>query len=169
MTFSLYQGRVVMSSQIAHTQSFNKHPLAHILDTSALIFSSCALLQFTPTASCDGIPPSTGDNHQSTGGRSERTQGWAKMAEWNSISYICTRALHSFLSFAHRRATSTVIPLWPKATFTPSIQPILGLPLASCQPILGLPLTSAINTILAIRYSLHMPKPSQYSLIRSTG
>ena len=45
------------------------------------------------------------------------------MAAWNSFSYICTRALHSFRSFAHWRAASTVIPLLPKATFTPSIQP----------------------------------------------
>ena len=49
------------------------------------------------------------------------------MAAWNSFSYICTRALHSFRSFAHWCAASTVIPLLPKATFTPSIQPNLGL------------------------------------------
>ena len=46
------------------------------------------------------------------------------MAALNSFSYICTRALHSFLSFAHCRAASTVIPLLPKAIFTPTIQPI---------------------------------------------
>ena len=43
------------------------------------------------------------------------------------------------------RAASTVIPLLPKATFTPSIQPNLGLP-RTRQP-----LTLAINTLLAIR------------------
>ena len=86
-------------------------------------------------------------NHQSAGERSERTQGQAKMEEWNSFSYICTRALHSIRSFAHWYAASTVIPLLPKATFTPSIQPNLGLP--RTRP----PLTSAINTLLAIRYS----------------
>ena len=37
------------------------------------------------------------------------------MAVWNSISYIYKRALHSFLSFAHCRLASTVIPLLPKA------------------------------------------------------
>ena len=58
----------------------------------SLIFSSCAFLQFIPTAS----HPSLGDNHQSTGGRFERTHCQAKMAAWNSFSYICTRALHSF-------------------------------------------------------------------------
>ena len=69
------------------------------------------------------------------------------MAAWNSFSYICTRALHSFRSFAHCRAASTVIPPLPKSTFTPSIQPNLGLP--RTRP----PLTSAIDTLLAIRYS----------------
>ena len=52
-----------------------------------------------------------------------------------------------FRSFAHWRAASTVIPLFSKATFTPSIQPNLGLP--RTRP----PLTSAISTLLAIRYS----------------
>ena len=62
--------------------------------------------------------------------------------------YVCTRALHSFLSFAHCRAASTIIPLLPKPTFTPSIQPNLCLP-SHIRP----PLTSAINPLLAIRYS----------------
>ena len=42
MTFSLQQGGVVMSSQKTLAQSSNIHPLAHILDSSALILSSCA-------------------------------------------------------------------------------------------------------------------------------
>ena len=45
------------------------------------------------------------------------------------------------------RAASTVIPLLPKITCTASIQHNLGLPRTSP------PLTSAINTLLAIRYS----------------
>ena len=69
------------------------------------------------------------------------------MAAWDSFGYICTRALHSIRSFAHCRAASTVIPLLPKATFTPTIQPNL------CLPRIRRPLTSAINTLLAIRYS----------------
>ena len=32
-----------------------------------------------------------------------------KMAAWTSISHICTRGLHSFRSFSHWRAASTVI------------------------------------------------------------
>ena len=81
MTFSLHQGGIIMSSQITHTQSSNIHPLAHILETLELIFSSCASLSvyqnrimFIKT----NLFP--GDNHQSTGGRSERTPGQANMA-----------------------------------------------------------------------------------------
>ena len=48
MTFSLHQGGVVISSQISHTQSFNTYPIAHILDTSVLIFSSYALFTVYP-------------------------------------------------------------------------------------------------------------------------
>ena len=53
-------------------------------------------------------------------GGPKRTQCQAKMAELQWQLY-CTRALHSFWSFAHCRAASTVIPLLPKATFTPSL------------------------------------------------
>ena len=65
------------------------------------------------------------------------------MAAWNSFSYLCTRALHSFRSFAHWRAASTVIPLLPKATIQPNL----------CLPRTRPPLTSSINALLAIRYS----------------
>ena len=80
MTFSIHQGRVVMSSQITHT--INIHPLAHKFDTWALIFSSCVL--FSRRAH-----PSPGDNHQSTGGRSERTQSQAKWpCETHSVTHV---------------------------------------------------------------------------------
>ena len=70
-----HQGRVVMSIKSDKTHpSINTHPFAHILGTCALIFSGCSLFTVYP----NGIPP-LGDNHQSTGGRSERTQGQAKM------------------------------------------------------------------------------------------
>ena len=45
MTFSLHEGGVVMSNQITHIQSSNIHPL---LDTCALIFSSCARFTVYP-------------------------------------------------------------------------------------------------------------------------
>ena len=120
MIFTLYQGGKV---KIDNTHTIiNIHPLAHILDI-AKIFTS---LSQPHHVTAFHISP--GDNHQSTGGQSERMQGQAKMAVRNSFSYMCTEALHSFRSFSHWRAASTVIPLLPKATFTPSIQPNLGLP-----------------------------------------
>ena len=153
MTFSLHKGMVVMSSQTTHTV-INIHPLAHIFDICVLIFSSCASHH------------SLRDKHQSTRGWFERTQGQAKMSAWNSFSYICTRALHSSRYFAHWRADTAVIPLLPKATFTPSIQPNLGLP--RTRP----PLTSAIITLLAIRYSFTLStcpnQLNQYCLICPT-
>ena len=49
------------------------------------------------------------------------------MVAWNSFSYICTNALYLYSSrfLGHCCAASTVIPLLPNATFTPSIQPSL--------------------------------------------
>ena len=47
MTFSLHQGGLVISSQITNT-IINIHPLAHILDICALIFSSCAFFTVYP-------------------------------------------------------------------------------------------------------------------------
>ena len=45
--------------------------------------------------------PCAGDNHQSMGGWSERTQGQANMArETHSVTYVPCRALHSFRYFA---------------------------------------------------------------------
>ena len=78
-------------------------------------------------------------NHQSTGGRSGRTQEPSKNSRVKFNNYICSRALPSFLSFAHCRAASTVTPLLPTATFTPSIQPNLG------PPRIHTLLTSAVN------------------------
>ena len=68
-----------MSSQVTHKQSSNKHPLAYILGTCALIFSSWGIftvLSQPPHGTASH--PSPGDNHQSTGGRSEGTQGQVK-------------------------------------------------------------------------------------------
>ena len=102
---------------------------------------------------------SPGDTYQSTGGRSEITQCQAKMAAWNSFSYLWTRDLHAFLSFARCRAASTVIPLLPKPTSTPSIQPNLAVPRTRS------PLPSAINTLLAIRYSPFFPRAQTISIL----
>ena len=119
MTFSLHQGRVVISSQITHTHSHQQTP--HSPHTWHLRLGFHNLLPFWNLFQSHYVPaflPSPGDNHHRKGERSERTLWQAKMAAWNSFSYICTRALHSFRSFAHCRAPSTVIPLLPKSTFT---------------------------------------------------
>ena len=147
MTFSLHQGGVVMSSQIKHTHSQDA-PLSEYIWHLSLDFQYlrpfCSLSQPHHVMASLSSPC---DNHQSMGGRSERTQGQANMAAWNSFSYICTKSLHAFRSLAHCRSASSVISLLPRATFTQSTLPNLGLP--RTRP----PLISAINTFLAIRYS----------------
>ena len=137
-----------MSSQIKHTHSHQDTPLSPYTWRLSLDFQSLhPFYSLSQPHHATASLPSPCDNHQSMGGRSERTQGQAKTAAWNSFSSIWPRALHSFRSFAHCRGASTVIHLLPNATFTPSIQPNLGL--QRTNP----PLTSAINTLLAIRYS----------------
>ena len=146
MTFTLHGGGVyiVMPRPITHTiikhTPFSPYIPAHW-------FSVVAFHSLSQPHNVTATHPSPGDKHQNTGERSERTQGQAKLVSWNSFSYLCTRALYSYRSFAHWCAASTVIPLLPKATLTPSIQPNLGLP--RTRP----PLTSAIETLLAKRYS----------------
>ena len=87
---SLHQGGVVMSSQITqlntHTVFKCRHPIAYIstlhlhLDFHKVphltVYPNRIMLPFV-TAS----HPSPGDNHQCTGGWSERTLGQAKMAK----------------------------------------------------------------------------------------
>ena len=150
MTFSLHQGGVVMSSQITHTQSSTYTPKPIYLISGSWFSVVGPFYNLSQPHHVTASYPSPGANHQSTGGLSEITQCQAKMAAWNSFSYICTRALHSFRSFAHWRAAFTVIPLLPKATFTPSIQLILGVPRTRPS------LTSVINTLQAIWYSSNL-------------
>ena len=60
MTFSLHQGGVEMLSQIAHGQSPNIHPLAHLLGTYAdfTLFQKLHIFySWSKTASCNSIPP----------------------------------------------------------------------------------------------------------------
>ena len=91
------------------------------------------------------------------------------MAAWNSIIYIRTSALHSFLSFEKCRAASTVIPLLPKATFTPSIQPNLGLPrisntiLSTCSIIS--PIIIILNTLWPSHSARQLPFYSSSSFL----
>ena len=96
---------------------------------------------------------SPGDNHLRTRGWSERTQGQAKNGRLKLIQ------LHVLFLMIYLSAASTVIPLLPKATFTPSIQPKLGLP--RTRP----PLNSAINTLLAIRSHPFFPHAQTISIL----
>ena len=101
MTFSLHQGGVVMSSQVKHTHSHRDTPLSPYTWQLSLDFQ--LLRPFYSLSQPHRVTaslPSPCDNHQRMGGGSERTQCQAKMAALNSFSYICTRALHSFRSFA---------------------------------------------------------------------
>ena len=114
-----------MSSQIKHTHSHQDNPKAPILDTWALIFSRCALFVVYPNCIMWRHPSPL---HVITtraweGGSKENSAKQKLPRETHSVTYVCTRA-----SFVHCHATSTVIPLLPKATFTLSIQPNLCLP-----------------------------------------
>ena len=99
-------------------------------------------------------------SYQGEGGRSLKEQMIKQT--WSVSNYrhkICTRNLHSFLSFAHCRKAPTAISLLPKATFTPSIQPNLGLPRTRLR------FTSAINTLVR---PLDVSKQFQHFLIYAT-
>ena len=78
----------------------------------------------------------------SAGGRSKNAQVPAKNIK--SQAFTFTTALHSFLSIAHRSTAPVVNPQLPHGTFTPSIQPNLGL---ACN---RLPIAAIVNIILAI-------------------
>ena len=141
MTFSLHQGGVVKLSQIKHTHSHQDTPLSPYTWHLSLDFQE--LRTFYSLSQPHHVTvslPSPHDNNQSMGERSERTQCQAKIAMWNSFSYIWTRALHSFRSFiqpppsflyclrppSHRPSSLTsvsLIPvphwLWPPTPFWP--------------------------------------------------
>ena len=75
MTFSLHQGGVVMSD---NTRTIiNIHPLAHILDICAFVFSSYAIFySLSQTHHVTASYHSPGDNHRSSG---PKGQGQATM------------------------------------------------------------------------------------------
>ena len=131
MTFSLHHGGVVMSSPITVGQSSTVHPLAHILGSCAFTSIVALFLQFIPTPSCNDIPPlSRCVRPQSAGGRSEGTQEPRK----NGRVKLNHLHMHKGSPLASiSRAASTVIPLLPMATFTPSIQQNLD-PTFTCDP-----------------------------------
>ena len=128
MTHSLHKLRVVMSSQITPTQSSSIHPFAHMLDTCALIFSSCTIFTIFPNRIMLRHPTHLHliISRARDGGPKElraKQNGRVKLNELQM--YQCSPF---FSTFAHYRAATTVIPLLPcKANLTPSIQPNLGL------------------------------------------
>ena len=148
------RARVVMTSQITHTHThtvINIHPIAQILDSWALIFSRRRFYSLSQPHHVTASLPSSGDNHQSSEGRSERTQGQAKMADWNSFSYNMYQGSPLCHIFRHCRVASTVIPLLPKAI--PSHHPSMGWTLSNVR--LGWTLSTYFRHqhLLAIRFS----------------
>ena len=143
MAFSLHQGGSHVKSDNTHTQSSNIHPLAHILNTCALIFSY--LRTFYSLSQPHFYPIQVITTRAPEGGPKEHTakQKWER--ETHSVTDVPGLSTLSNLSIVH--AASSVIPLLPEVTFTPSIQQNLRLP--RTRP----PLTSASSTLLAIRYS----------------
>ena len=126
MTFSIHQGGEVLSCQITHAQSSNIHTLVHVVGTCDLIsvlFTVYAnrIMERHPT-------PLQVIRYQAREGSPKEYGNKAKTAAAPSIIYICTKALHSFLSLAYCHATCSVIHLLPEVTFTLCIQPNLGLP-----------------------------------------
>ena len=113
-----------------------------------MIFSSCAFYSLSQPHRVTASHHSPGHNHQSTGERSEEhraKQKWRR--ETHSVTYVPGLSTLSDLSRIDVQPPCTVIPLLPKATLTPCIQPNLGLPRTRR------PLTSSNNTLLAIQYS----------------
>ena len=135
MNFSLHQIGVVMSSRTTHTHTHTviKIP-AHIYLTPEPWFSVVApFLQFIPTASCNGIPPLCRWWPPDHGRAVRKNTGPSKNVSVKLIKFHTYLASPLFLMFRalscslHRHSSVAVIIL--------------------------LPLTSAINTLLAIRYT----------------
>ena len=81
MAFSLHQGEVVMSSQIKRTHSHQDTPISPYTLQLSLDFQKLRhFYSLSQPHHLTASLPSPCDNHQNMGGRSERTQGQAKMA-----------------------------------------------------------------------------------------
>ena len=102
-----------------HQQFSNIHPLAYILSTCALIFSSSSLFTVYPTAHVTASHHSSGDNPPERGKAVRKNTGPSK----TQSTYVPGLSL---LPIFH--AAFTFIPLLPKSTVTRSVQPNLNLP-----------------------------------------
>ena len=128
------RGSHVMSGN-THTHTIiNTHPLVNILYIPALIFSSCDLVNSLSQ------PHHVMASHR-------KNIGPSKIGRMKLILLHMYQGTPLFSI-----AASSVIRLLSKATFTPSIQPNLGLPRTRS------PIRSAINTFLAIRHSFILIK-----------
>ena len=124
--FLPHQGGVVMSSQITHT-IINIHPLVHILNICALIFSSCALFTVYPTP----LQWWDAEEHRAK-------QKWQR--ETHSVTYV--PGLSTLSDLAQLPSSFLCYPR------TPSLH---SSRLTSVSLVSPPPLTSAINTLLAMR------------------
>ena len=96
------------------------------------------------------------------------------------ITQICTRSLHSYLYFAHYYVTSLIIPLLPKATFTPSTQPNPDLSStqtsicfrhqhpSSHMVLIHSPFSSCFQTISPLSDQLYLPAPYRFQLFHTS-
>ena len=122
----------------------NIHSLTHILDICVLIFRSCALFIVYPNRNMQRHPTALQVITTRARGAVRKNTGPIKWPlETHSVIYVPGLSTLSDLL----RIDVHRISLLPKPTYTPSIQPNLDLPRTRS------PLTSAINTLVAIRYS----------------
>ena len=147
--------RHVKSDKAQSCPIFTTSPISRHL---RIDISSCALFTIYPNCIMWRHPtPLKVISHQSAEGQFEN-RNQAKMATYSVIN-MCTRDIHFFPSFAHFRAASTIMPQLPKATFIPSIQSNPSLP----SHHYFFHINSSIHMVRS--NSLHVSKPSQYSLI----
>ena len=114
---------IVMSIQITPTQldqytPLNPYTRQLLLDFQYLRPLRCLLQPLHLTVSYS----SQGDNSPDLERAVQKNAGPRKNGRVNFIN-ICTKARHSFLVFARCHASSSLIPLLLKPTFTPSIHP----------------------------------------------
>ena len=150
-----------MSSQITHI-ILNIHPLAHILEICAFIFSSCALFTVYPNRIMKRHPTPLQVITTSAreGGPKEHRakQKWPR--ETHSVTYVLELSTLSDLLRIDAQPPPQFL-CCRKATFTPSIQQTS----VSLVPALHLFRHQHPSGHTILIHSFHMPKPSQYSLI----
>ena len=95
------------------------HPLTHILDTCALIFSSCALFTVYPNSIMQRHPTLLQvitTRAREGGPKGHRAQ---QKCPDETYSVIYVPGLSTLSCLSHCRAASTVISILPNATFRP--------------------------------------------------